>query len=100
MATPATGTTNLAGNRFLGAQRARATALSSFIRASLASCRVRPLRHDDRVPTISEFYGIVIEMYFVDHPPPHFHARCRSELMANWDRASAGRPTESVDPLR
>jgi hypothetical protein len=26
------------------------------------------------VPRISEFYGIVIEMYFVDHPPPHFHA--------------------------
>ena len=21
------------------------------------------------------FYGIVIEMYFRDHPPPHFHAR-------------------------
>jgi hypothetical protein len=27
------------------------------------------------VPRISEFYGIVIEMYFTDHPPPHFHAR-------------------------
>jgi hypothetical protein len=26
------------------------------------------------VPRISEFYGIVIEMYFRDHPP-HFHAR-------------------------
>jgi hypothetical protein len=26
------------------------------------------------VPRISEFYGIVIEMYFGDHPPPHFHA--------------------------
>lgn len=24
---------------------------------------------------ISEFYGIVIEMFFSDHPPPHFHAR-------------------------
>lgn len=28
-----------------------------------------------RVPKISAFYGIVIEMYFGDHPPPHFHAR-------------------------
>jgi Domain of unknown function (DUF4160) len=28
-----------------------------------------------RVPRISEFYGIVIEMYYGDHPPPHFHAR-------------------------
>jgi len=26
------------------------------------------------VPRISAFYGIVIEMYFGDHPPPHFHA--------------------------
>jgi hypothetical protein len=24
---------------------------------------------------LSEFYGIVVEMYFADHPPPHFHAR-------------------------
>jgi hypothetical protein len=29
----------------------------------------------DMVPRISAFYGIVIEMYFGDHPPPHFHAR-------------------------
>jgi len=27
------------------------------------------------MPTISEFLGIVIRMYFNDHPPPHFHAR-------------------------
>ena len=26
------------------------------------------------MPTISEFYGIVIRMYFMDHAPPHFHA--------------------------
>jgi hypothetical protein len=26
------------------------------------------------VPRISSFYGIVIAMYFRDHPPPHFHA--------------------------
>jgi uncharacterized protein DUF4160 len=26
------------------------------------------------MPTISWFYGIAIRMYFVDHPPPHFHA--------------------------
>jgi hypothetical protein len=25
------------------------------------------------VPTISRFFGIVIRMYFDDHPPPHFH---------------------------
>jgi len=27
------------------------------------------------MPTISEFYGIVIQMFFADHNPPHFHAR-------------------------
>jgi hypothetical protein len=26
------------------------------------------------MPTISEFYGILIRMYFSDHAPPHFHA--------------------------
>jgi hypothetical protein len=26
------------------------------------------------VPEISRFYGLVIRMYFEDHPPPHFHA--------------------------
>jgi hypothetical protein len=31
------------------------------------------------VPRISEFFGIVVEMYFADHPPPHFHARCGGE---------------------
>lgn len=28
-----------------------------------------------RMPTISAFYGILIRMFFNDHPPPHFHAR-------------------------
>lgn len=27
------------------------------------------------MPRISSFDGIVIVMYFDDHPPPHFHAR-------------------------
>jgi hypothetical protein len=26
------------------------------------------------VPRISAFYGIVVTMYWRDHPPPHFHA--------------------------
>jgi Domain of unknown function (DUF4160) len=26
------------------------------------------------VPIVSLFFGIVIRMYFDDHPPPHFHA--------------------------
>jgi len=27
------------------------------------------------MPEIPRFYGIVIQMYYGDHPPPHFHAR-------------------------
>jgi hypothetical protein len=27
------------------------------------------------LPTISAFFGILIRMYFNDHPPPHFHAQ-------------------------
>ena len=27
------------------------------------------------MPTISDFYGILIRMFFNDHAPPHFHAR-------------------------
>ena len=28
------------------------------------------------MPEISRFYGIVIGMFYDDHPPPHFHVRC------------------------
>jgi hypothetical protein len=27
------------------------------------------------MPTIREFDGLFIRMYYNDHPPPHFHAR-------------------------
>jgi hypothetical protein len=27
------------------------------------------------MPEISRFYGIVIRMYFGDHPPPHIHVQ-------------------------
>lgn len=27
------------------------------------------------MPEISRFYGMVITMYYNDHPPPHFHIR-------------------------
>ena len=26
------------------------------------------------MPTISEFFGIIIRMYYDEHNPPHFHA--------------------------
>jgi hypothetical protein len=27
------------------------------------------------MPEISRFYGIVVGMFYDDHPPPHFHVR-------------------------
>ena len=27
------------------------------------------------MPEISRFFGIIIAMYYNDHPPPHFHVR-------------------------
>jgi hypothetical protein len=30
------------------------------------------------MPEISRFFGLVIQMYFDDHEPPHFHARLGS----------------------
>jgi hypothetical protein len=33
------------------------------------------LQNEGVMPTISEFFGIMILMFFDDHAPPHFHAR-------------------------
>ncbi|NNE36559.1 MAG: DUF4160 domain-containing protein [Rhodothermales bacterium] len=33
------------------------------------------------MPEISRFYGIVIKMYFGDHPPPHFHAEYAEDVV-------------------
>ena len=27
------------------------------------------------MPTLAIFYGLVIQIYWRDHPPPHFHVR-------------------------
>lgn len=40
------------------------------------------------MPELSRFYGIVIQMYYADHQPPHFHA-----LYAGW------RATIAIDTL-
>jgi hypothetical protein len=32
------------------------------------------------MPEVSRFYGIVIQIYYGDHPPPHFHARYGSDV--------------------
>ena len=31
-------------------------------------------RMGPEMPEVSRFYGIVIKVFFRDHPPPHFHA--------------------------
>ena len=35
------------------------------------------------MPTLSEFYGLIIRMYWNDHAPPHFHA-IYAEFEANY----------------
>ena len=32
------------------------------------------------MPEVSRFYGIVIQIYYGDHPPPHFHAIYAGEV--------------------
>jgi hypothetical protein len=32
------------------------------------------------MPEISRFFGIIIKMFFDDHPPPHFHAEYGGDL--------------------
>lgn len=44
------------------------------------------------MPRISEFYGIVIYMYYNDHLPPHFHAE--------YGEAEAIYAIETLDVLR
>jgi Domain of unknown function (DUF4160) len=38
-------------------------------------CGNRTNKGQCALPTISAFYGILIQMFFADHAPPHFHAR-------------------------
>jgi hypothetical protein len=42
---------------------------------------VRPDGDDLVVPRISEFYGIVIAMYYREHGVPHFHATYAGETI-------------------
>ena len=33
------------------------------------------------MPELSRFYGIIIRMFYGDHPPPHFHAAYQGETV-------------------
>lgn len=49
------------------------------------------------MPTISSFYGILIRMYFGDHPLPHFHVRY-CEHKARFEIASGDRIDGELPP--
>jgi hypothetical protein len=35
---------------------------------------MNPVNSNVIMPEVARFYGIVIKVFFGDHPPPHFHA--------------------------
>lgn len=42
------------------------------------------------MPSISNFFGITIYMYFDDHNPPHFHALCHGkDVIVDINKAKA-----------
>jgi len=47
------------------------------------------------MPRISEFYRIVISLYWAEHPPPHFHARYKSTEQRSTSRRSKSSPAVS-----
>ena len=62
------------------------------------------VRHDRGAPRISAFYGIVIEMHFGDHAPPHFHARYSGEeatiVIATGDILDGSLPPRALRLVR
>jgi hypothetical protein len=50
---------------------------------------VAPKAGASPIPRISEFYGILIYMYYQDHAPPHFHA-IYGEYEAEVEIATSG----------
>jgi hypothetical protein len=34
------------------------------------------------MPSLSNFYGITIYMYWDEHPPPHFHAKAEGDWVS------------------
>jgi hypothetical protein len=37
--------------------------------------RLTPRENGSCMPKISRFFGIIVQMYYADHEPPHFHVR-------------------------
>ena len=56
------------------------------------------------MPTISAFYGILIQMFWNDHAPPHFHAlyaepEHRAELLEDWRLCEMNQMPKEILPL-
>jgi hypothetical protein len=52
------------------------------------------------MPTLSGFYGILIRMFFNDHPPPHFNARYGEEELREDRRLCREHITPTkIEPL-
>jgi hypothetical protein len=56
------------------------------------------------MPRISAFYGIIISMFFDEHPPPHFHAQYgeyKAKVSIREREVIAGRlPTRALRLVR
>ena len=46
----------------------------SSLRARLPATRFRERKFLPEMPEVCRFRGIVIQIYYADHPPVHFHA--------------------------
>jgi hypothetical protein len=54
------------------------------------------------MPQISQFYGIIITMYYREHAPPHFHARYaeyKAEYVISDGERLAGRLPRRAETL-
>ncbi len=51
------------------------------------------------MPTISQFFGIIIQMFWREHAPPHFHAQHRAELMEDWNLCQSKQLPRNIAPL-
>lgn len=74
----------------------QATGLASA--AQLLRASYTPLAYKNRMPTISRFYGIKVQMLFRDHNPPHFHVEY-GEFLAVFDIRTLGM-TEGALPKK
>jgi hypothetical protein len=66
---------NPAAQRWLGDLRGLG------VRPVRQSCQPAETNYPAAVPELSRFYGIIIRMFYGDHPPPHFHAVYQGEEM-------------------